>query len=317
MDPRYLVQLAAIVETGSLSRAAERLNVSQPTLTRTVKIIEDRTGTPVLKRERYGVVATPLGAELAEIGRRISAESDRSKDLANVWRAGLDGQLKVGIGTVLAQLLTQDLALRALADDWSYKLTISSGVVQNMFTDLANNDLDLIISPEPMHFADQSITQIPLIETEICAVIGVKSPLYKQDFIRHEDLISQPWVSPGTSTGVLNAMVAMENVGLPIVDKLAIVASNAELTELLRTSGVITLQAYEIFQAHARETDHPGRIYRFKEPTRRRVSAWTRVGDEDRPETRHFLTQIRELVASHLPPHCLLFSAPTQISARA
>ncbi|MCB1411126.1 MAG: LysR family transcriptional regulator, partial [Rhodobacteraceae bacterium] len=36
VDPRHLTQLAVIVELGSISRAAERLNLSQPTLSRSV-----------------------------------------------------------------------------------------------------------------------------------------------------------------------------------------------------------------------------------------------------------------------------------------
>ncbi|MFC6673437.1 LysR family transcriptional regulator [Marinobacterium aestuariivivens] len=44
MDPRLLKQLAVIVKHGSLSRAAERLNVTQPTLTRAIQTIEHKVG---------------------------------------------------------------------------------------------------------------------------------------------------------------------------------------------------------------------------------------------------------------------------------
>ncbi|MCH1516400.1 MAG: LysR family transcriptional regulator, partial [Alphaproteobacteria bacterium] len=55
MDPRHLSQLATIIELGSVTRAAERLNVTQPTLSRTIRIIEDKVGGAVLRRDRYGV----------------------------------------------------------------------------------------------------------------------------------------------------------------------------------------------------------------------------------------------------------------------
>ena len=44
MDPRLLIQLAVAIDLGSINRAAKRLNVTQPTLSRGIKIIEDRVG---------------------------------------------------------------------------------------------------------------------------------------------------------------------------------------------------------------------------------------------------------------------------------
>ena len=50
MDPRLLTQLAIIVELGSVTKAARKLNVTQPTLSRL--IMEDRVGGPLLRREQ-------------------------------------------------------------------------------------------------------------------------------------------------------------------------------------------------------------------------------------------------------------------------
>ena len=55
MNPKYLAQLATIVELGSVTKAAQKLNTTQPTLSRTIKLIEDRVGAPVLRRGRHGV----------------------------------------------------------------------------------------------------------------------------------------------------------------------------------------------------------------------------------------------------------------------
>ena len=52
MDPKLLTQLAIIVELGSVTKAARKLNVTQPTLSRSIKIMEDRVGGPLLRRER-------------------------------------------------------------------------------------------------------------------------------------------------------------------------------------------------------------------------------------------------------------------------
>ena len=78
MDPKYLVQLAIIAELGSVTKAARTLNVTQPTLSRTIKVIEDRVGGAVLRRGRYGVTPTEIGLRLAEEGREIMRRSQRA-----------------------------------------------------------------------------------------------------------------------------------------------------------------------------------------------------------------------------------------------
>ena len=79
MNPNLLKQLAIVVKQGSISSAAEQLYVTQPTLTRGIQQLEARVGAPVLKRTRYGVVPTEIGARLALIGERILADTDQGE----------------------------------------------------------------------------------------------------------------------------------------------------------------------------------------------------------------------------------------------
>ena len=81
MDSRTLKQLATIIGSGSLTRAAERLAVTQPTLTRSIQALEDRVGEAVLERSRYGVRPTAIGLRLAEIGNRILEEENQASEV--------------------------------------------------------------------------------------------------------------------------------------------------------------------------------------------------------------------------------------------
>ncbi|WP_114287939.1 helix-turn-helix domain-containing protein [Candidatus Halocynthiibacter alkanivorans] len=65
MNPKHLMQLTVVAELGSVAKAAEPLNVTQPTLSRLIKVIEDRAGAPVLRRGRYGVRPTANGHRCA------------------------------------------------------------------------------------------------------------------------------------------------------------------------------------------------------------------------------------------------------------
>ena len=71
LDVKHLAWLAEIIELGSMSQAAEKLNVTQPTLSRAVQILESQAGAKLLERERYGVRATELGLQLYETATKI------------------------------------------------------------------------------------------------------------------------------------------------------------------------------------------------------------------------------------------------------
>ena len=71
LDPKHLAQLSVIVEAGSFQSAADRLGVTQPALSRNMRALEGRLGTPVFKREGRRSVPNSLGLRLARNGLAI------------------------------------------------------------------------------------------------------------------------------------------------------------------------------------------------------------------------------------------------------
>lgn len=67
----HLFRFQSIVEEGSLSRAAERLHVSQPALTRSLGVLEHHYGRQLLERHARGVQPTPFGRQVLSIARRV------------------------------------------------------------------------------------------------------------------------------------------------------------------------------------------------------------------------------------------------------
>ena len=77
MDLRQLRYFIAIVEAGSVSRAAERLRVAQPALSQHVRAMEAALGLPLLIRNPRGVLPTEAGLRLLEQAREIEARFAR------------------------------------------------------------------------------------------------------------------------------------------------------------------------------------------------------------------------------------------------
>ena len=96
---RYL-QLQALVETldrGSFTDAASRLGVAKSAVSRRVRDLEDRLGTPLLLRTTRSVAATPEGAALAERARVLLADWDEAEGEVRASHGALHGPVRASL----------------------------------------------------------------------------------------------------------------------------------------------------------------------------------------------------------------------------
>ena len=112
MNLRHLRAFATIVDAGGFARAAARLNVSQPALSRQIHGLEAELGVPLFDRIGRRVRLTSEGEDLLRSGRRLLAEADSLGERARSLKAGETGILRVGatpqvIENLLADFLVQ------------------------------------------------------------------------------------------------------------------------------------------------------------------------------------------------------------------
>ena len=93
---RQLIHLVAIVDHGSLSSAAEALNLTQPALTRSIRILENEIDGILLERGRTGATPTKLGEQVYIHGKNILASLDRVSTAVSAWHRHDAGELVVG-----------------------------------------------------------------------------------------------------------------------------------------------------------------------------------------------------------------------------
>jgi len=204
MDPRHLMQLAVIVELGSLTKAARKLNVTQPTLSQSIKLMEDRVGGAVLRRWRYGVTATDIGARLADEGREIIRRSERASQSVQEWRAGLSGEIRVGVGPMLAATIMGDLFADCLIKPPDYGLKIVCEYAARLVDRLNNDQLDVAIIPYELNSSDDGLVRKLLFQDYLSVFIGSHNPLNADSVINPEQLSTQHWISIGETAGLFD-----------------------------------------------------------------------------------------------------------------
>ena len=80
MDLRSLRYLVAVVEAGSLTRAAGTLYIAQPALTAQIKKLESELETQLFERTHAGVIPTAAGLELYQDARRLLSDAEALKE---------------------------------------------------------------------------------------------------------------------------------------------------------------------------------------------------------------------------------------------
>jgi DNA-binding transcriptional LysR family regulator len=111
MNLRHLRAFATIADAGGFARAATRLNLSQPALSRQIHVLEAELGVPLFDRIGRRVQLTSEGEDLLRRSRRLLAEADSLGERARSLKVGESGILRVGatpqvIENLLADFLT-------------------------------------------------------------------------------------------------------------------------------------------------------------------------------------------------------------------
>ncbi len=106
-DLRYFQEIAA---AGSLSRAAARLSVSQPTLSRQLRKLEDEVRTPLFYRNGRGVSLTSSGRRLLEVSASALDQLSSVKGELHAGKFERDGDVTIEIPSSLAIAVASDLA---------------------------------------------------------------------------------------------------------------------------------------------------------------------------------------------------------------
>ncbi len=164
-----LRSFCAAAETGSLGRAALRLQISQPALSKRLQGLEQLAGVPLLVRSPRGVSLTPEGRRVYEEARRLLAVADGVEDMmaglrghsAPVRLAASHSACDVLVADVLAQLDAERLAVELVA--------ANSQVVRGMVAD-GRADLGVAAS-RPGATPNPAVREDELVDDAIvCAV---------------------------------------------------------------------------------------------------------------------------------------------------
>ena len=167
---RYFVQVA---DEGSITRAADKLGIAQPALTRHLKRLEASLGTQLLMRLPRGVRLTTSGREFLEHARRITFEAARARTLIQAGAKTARGRVAMGTSPTLAPLLLPGCIARARLQCPSVSLRVTEGFSPQLLDALLTGRLDLAVTTNPPR--SRALSLVPLI-SEPLVVVSAPGP---------------------------------------------------------------------------------------------------------------------------------------------
>ncbi len=182
-----LKQLAYLVEvstTGSFRKAAQRIGMTQPSLSAQIKSLEQHLGVQLVERSAAGAAMTPEGRLVTESAVDIL---DRVRSLEDLVRTGpLSGVIRLGIKATLGPYLMPSVVKRLHVAYPELRLFITEAAPLDLEAELAAGLHDLILAQLPVN--DAEFEHVSLFREPLLLAVAADDPLATQTTFEPGDL---------------------------------------------------------------------------------------------------------------------------------
>ena len=169
MDIAQLRTLVHVAELGSVSKAADRLGIAQPALSRQIRLLEHQLNAPLFTRHGRGMVLTDLGRDVLKPAEEIFAKLAEIRALAVDDRAEPRGRVRFGMTPTVADIMTVPLATRLHDRHPRLSLCISTAFSGHLLDWLKRDEVDCCVSYDPD--VSGTVRTLPIL-AEALALVG-------------------------------------------------------------------------------------------------------------------------------------------------
>lgn len=218
MDTRDLDYLLAVAEEGALGRAAERLGITQPSLTKAIQRVESQLGMPVFERTSRGMRPSVAGEAFIARARRIQLEYHDAVQEVDAVRTGQAGVLRIGYSPSAANALLA-ACRRLLQDRPAARVHLRERLAGPAVEALQAGEFDVVIAAMPDE-ALPDLTGIDLFEDRILLVADERHPLHARGRLTLAELVEHEWMLPAPSLRVrrhIDQAFAAKGLPMPVV----------------------------------------------------------------------------------------------------
>ncbi|SMP44450.1 LysR family transcriptional regulator, hydrogen peroxide-inducible genes activator [Neorhodopirellula lusitana] len=193
MDMEQLANFQCLADLKNFTHAAERLNISQPALSRSIQRLEEELGQPLFDRKPRVVELTDAGLLFQSRSQQILMIVEDTK--AEISDDGQSGRIRIGAIPTIAPFFLPDL-LRQFSDAFpDASLIVQEDTTDHLMKRCKQGELDVAILALPV--SSRYVEVEELFDEELVLVMPLQHPLSKKKQIRIADIEQYPFVLLG------------------------------------------------------------------------------------------------------------------------
>jgi DNA-binding transcriptional LysR family regulator len=196
MDMRLLSRFVAVAELGSINKAAALLHISQPALSKSLRLLEDHFSVNLLRRGPRGVNLTPYGRTLVLHAKVLEAELKKLDSEINILRNVSLGEVNVGVPPgpgFISHVLTV-ATLRLVERGAGLSVNYRLGNCENLLQPLRQGEFDFIVTNIVDDDTTGDLVKEQLFQNRGAIVVRPGHPLCNRKTTTVGDICQYPWV---------------------------------------------------------------------------------------------------------------------------
>ena len=189
LEIRHLKLVAAVAETGSITRAGNRLHLTQSALSHQLRDAEEQLGVPLFERRNARMFLTPAGERLLQAARTVLAELDRAASDIQKNDAPAQGLIRISTQCHTAYHWLPPQLTRFQKKFPGVEVQVVVEATNNPFEALLDGKLDLALICDPIR--NRKIRYTPLFEDDVVIVVHPNHPFTQKSCAAPEDFATE------------------------------------------------------------------------------------------------------------------------------
>ena len=189
---RDLDVLLAVVETGSMGKAAKRLNISQPAVSKAVVELEDALGVRLVDRSRRGVVPTLYGLALAKHSVAIFNDLRQGVQDIDFLSDPTKGEIRIGTTEPIATAIVLPAIDRLSRKYPQMFFHLVAGDTSSLYRDVSERNIEFAVCRMIGRLPNELAAEV-LFYDAFSIVTSAKNPLTRRRKLTLADLANEPW----------------------------------------------------------------------------------------------------------------------------
>src|SRR5712691_11043768 len=234
--------LMTVVQAGTMGKAAQRLNTTQPNISRSIADLEHALGVRLLDRHRQGIEPTEYGRALLDCG--VAVFDDLRQGVKNIAFLAdpAAGELRIGTTTFLAASFVSALVDRLSRRYPRMVFHLVTGYTETLHRELAERNVDLLIIRGSGPIADPRYDFEFLFDDSYVVAAGAQNQWVRRRRIELAELASESWTLPPPKSVIGSiAIEAFRACGLDYPRTTVVTDSPEVRISLLATGRFVTI----------------------------------------------------------------------------